>query len=350
MKLVHFEQDSPEWHEWRAIGIGASEAGVIAQSPHAKLTEYQLYLEKTQQAEPADLDGNPYVMRGKNREDEVRGAASEYLKTLPEYGPGIVVEPACAEHDVHSHIHASFDGLIDQQIPVELKFLSDGEWDLASQLGEQSPAYQLYRWQVMQQSLVAGTDHGWLMLYKEGGYLIPFRMTFSQAELDELLVLLNAFWDRVVNFVAPARHKKNDYFAPEHLAEQLRWRALSRQFGPLRKRRAVLEAQIATLKEQEQPYLEQFVELMGEYQKARFAGVQVNRINSAGSVDYKAYAEALEGILASLHIELQQRGITLPDADNFRKEGRNMLKGGVYTGKTLDDRISETTSHVSAFF
>lgn len=350
MKFVHFEQDSSEWHAWRDCGIGASEAGVIVESPHAKTTQFQLYLVKTQQAEPADLDGNPYVMRGKNREDEVRSAAREYLKTRPEYGPGISVEPACAEHDVHSHIHASFDGLIDQQIPVELKFLSDGEWDLASKLGDQSPAYQLYRWQVMQQCLVAGTDHGWLMLYKEGGYLIPFRMTFSQTELDELLALLNTFWDMVVNFVAPARHKKNDYFAPDHLPEQMRWRALSRQYGPLRKRRATLEAQIATIKEQEQPYLEQYVELMGEYQKARFAGIQVNRVVTSGSVDYQAYAQALEGVLAKVDAELQRQGITLPDADSFRKEGRTTLKGGLYTGKTLDDRVSEVSTSISTFF
>lgn len=350
MKLVHFEQDSKEWHEWRLIGIGASEAGAIMESPHAHSTKYQVYLEKTQQAAPADLDRNPYVQRGKNREDEVRTAAREYLKTLPEFGPGITVEPACAEHDVYSFIHASFDGLINQTIPVELKFLSDTEWDLSSEEGEDSPAYQLYRYQVMQQCLVAGTDRGWLMLYKEGGYLIPFEMRFTASEFDELTRALIAFWDMVINFIAPPKDLKRDYFAPEQLPEQMRWRALSRQYAPLRKRRLLLEAQIAAIKEQEQPYLEQFIELMGEHQKARFAGVQVNKIITNGSVDYKAYAKALEGVLAKFELELQHQGISLPDPDSIRKEGRTSLKGGLYNGKTLDDRVSEVSTSTGTFF
>lgn len=350
MKIINFEQGTPEWHEWRLIGIGASEAGVILESPHAHNTKYQLYLEKTQQAEPADLDKNPYVMRGKNREGEVLAAASEYLKSLPEYGASINVQPACAEHDEHSFIHASFGSLINETIPVELKFLSDKEWNLACELGVDSPAYQLYRYQVMQQCLVAGTDYGWLMLYKEGGYLIPFRMSFTADEFDNLTQALIVFWEQVITFTAPPKHLKNDYFAPEQLLEQMRWRALSRHYGPLRKRRSLLEAQIDELKALEQPHLEQLSELMGEHQKARFAGIQVNKINTKGSVDHKAYAQALEIVLAKLEPELKQKGITLPDADSFKKDDRFSLRGNVYDGKTLDDRISEINTNVGGFF
>lgn len=350
MQLINFEQDSPEWHEWRLIGIGASEAGAIMESPHAYLTKYQLYLEKTQQAEPADLELNPYVRRGKNREEEVRAAARHHLKTLPEYGPNISIEPACAEHDEYSFIHASFDSLIDDKVPVELKFLSDTQWDMANELGERSPAYELHRFQVMQQCLVAGIDHGWLMLYKEGGYLIPFRMSFTKAEFDTLKQALIAFWDQVLNFIAPPKDRKRDYYAPEQLLEQMQWRSLSRKYAPVRKRRLLLEAQIDELKEKEQPYLEQFVELLNGHYKARFAGVQVNLIVKAGRVDYKAYAQALEDTLASFASELQQQGITLPDAESFRKDEATSIRGGLYKGKTLDDRISEVSNPSVHYF
>ena len=74
MKVINFPQRSPQWHRWRAEGIGASEASVIL-CLSAYKTVWRLWAEKTGRAKEEDISRNPHVIRGIKNEDIARQCA-----------------------------------------------------------------------------------------------------------------------------------------------------------------------------------------------------------------------------------------------------------------------------------
>ena len=69
-------QDRKKWETMRKIGIGGSDAAVIAGMNRWK-SPYQLWLEKTGQVEPEDLSDNEYIYWGNVHEQAVANRFTE---------------------------------------------------------------------------------------------------------------------------------------------------------------------------------------------------------------------------------------------------------------------------------
>jgi putative phage-type endonuclease len=112
MKEIFFDNSSgspqtAQWHAWRAAGIGASDAHVIAAAaglcakPSWAKSLYNLYLDKIGEGE--EIKDNPAMKRGRDNEAAARAAFEE--------ATGILLSPKFGEMDDHPFIRASFDGV-----------------------------------------------------------------------------------------------------------------------------------------------------------------------------------------------------------------------------------------------
>lgn len=297
MKIVEFEQRSPEWLRWRGEGIGASEVAallngsclvlpywaehdgdregevVITGTPYG--TPYRLWAVKTGVVQPEDLSSNPHVQRGIAQEDEARVAANARFKEL-----GL---SACAEDDDHPFIRVSFDALFSDGTPLEVKAPSDSVFERCKAegpLGYQVP-------QVLDQMLVAGAKVGRQYLHKRGEEPLIFR--FGGPEAEEAMALLRlrqvAFWERVRSFDPPPLDPSMDVL---NCGEDGLWVAAA---GDWLKAKAgcdaakeVLAAADAARKEAEGRLA---AELAG-FAVGEGAGVRVTQFIRQGAVDYKA--------------------------------------------------------------
>ena len=151
MNVINVSQRTPEWHAWRAAGITASETAVIL-GRSAYKTPWRLWAERTGIAAPEDLSSNPFVQRGIQFEDQARRGFEERH--------GTILLPLCAESSEHPVLRASFDGLSDDDEPVELKVPSDRTYQTVAAQGEQARAYRLYWVQVQFQILVTDALRG----------------------------------------------------------------------------------------------------------------------------------------------------------------------------------------------
>jgi len=129
MKVVNLQQRTPEWHQWRNLGVSASEAIIVLGQCPLK-TIYRLYNEKKGITLPDNLDSNPFVQRGIRLEATARRSFEDRHNTI--------VLPLCAESEDHPFLRASFDGLNDDGIPVELKVPMEVNFRDAQQNGTKS--------------------------------------------------------------------------------------------------------------------------------------------------------------------------------------------------------------------
>ncbi len=98
MKIIEFEQKSPEWMEWRKNGIGSSDiATIMGANPYQ--TPYQLWEEKCGIKDA--FDGNRFTQHGELCEPHAR----EYLKNVT----GLKLKNICVESDVNPIYKASLD-------------------------------------------------------------------------------------------------------------------------------------------------------------------------------------------------------------------------------------------------
>lgn len=101
LPILPITQNTPEWHEWRAQGIGASEIAALY-GKHPYLTEYQLWLQKTGQAK--EFEGNVATEHGQHEEYNAFLTLKED-DCLPE-----LVRGGCIEHAKIPYLRASLDG------------------------------------------------------------------------------------------------------------------------------------------------------------------------------------------------------------------------------------------------
>src|ERR1700733_11913673 len=98
-KQIQIIQGSPEWHNWRRKGIGASDvAALFGKSPYK--TKRDLWFEKAGLGEPDDEDRTYIFRKGHEAEAELRELFSKHTK--------IEISPACFEKD--DIFLASLDG------------------------------------------------------------------------------------------------------------------------------------------------------------------------------------------------------------------------------------------------
>lgn len=259
--------DTPEWHAWRAGGIGGSDAPAIAAD--AGLIEKaswmpslsKLWEMKTGQRPGPTL--NAAMKRGRDGEEAARIAYEELT--------GIPVAPIFGEMDAHPEIRASLDGIsFDGDVLVEIKCPSRKVHDLA--VGGEIVGY--YTPQLAHQAMVTwGHPQSWtdqrINFYSfipetgEGALVdLPAKSLASLAEA--MLPKELAFWQSVLTRREPA----GDRFAD---AAQ-RWKDLMDEMDGLK-----VEVEAAR---------EALINLLGDRQREEGNGVIVTRATRKGTVDY----------------------------------------------------------------
>ena len=299
MKTVDLLQRTPEWHAWRNAGVSASDAATILGRNPDK-TPWRLWAERTGLVLEPDLGGNPYVRLGIGLEPRARALFEQEHDTM--------LIPLCAEDDRHPVIRASFDGVDECDVPVELKVPAERRFAAVAKDGLDSEPGRLYWPQVQAQTYIAGTDYGWLcFLNPVGNALLQLRVERDERFIqDELVPGMLAFWERLKSNEAPPMDPERDLFIPAGEAAG-QWNALA---GDYRRREAAYreaEAKAVAAKAHRDRLQTQLVALMGEHLLAEAGGVRVTRFAKKGSVDYKALIQAQLPDLPETEIEAHRR-------------------------------------------
>lgn len=280
MNIIDLQPRTPDWHAWRALGIGASESSIImAKSPYK--TQWQLWAEKCGFVIPTSLEHNPHVQRGIRLEPKARA----YIETMQQE----LLLPLCAESNLYPFIKASFDGLNSRGEPVEIKCPSLTVFNDVIRLKEHSEVYQLYCIQVQHQLLVSGSQIGWLVFYQidEHGseQIIQFEIKREEAMIQQIIEQASQFWLLVQSQKPPTKCPLRDTFTPEGEA-LTQWESFAAQYHQLDKEVLSLMSQLEPLKAQQSQLQQSFFQLMNGFTHAEYAGIKINRYWSQGQVDY----------------------------------------------------------------
>lgn len=303
MKVINVQQQTPEWLAWRSKGVGASDAATLLEvSPYK--TPWRLWAEKTGYALPEDLSNNPNVSRGLRFEVE---AVQAYEKKFNE-----LLLPVCAESDKYPLIRASLDGQDSKNRPVEFKCPAESTWDDVLRNGEKSTAYKVYEPQVQHQLIVTGTDEGFLVFYNvDTKQLLVFTIKADKELHKELIKRAYDFWDSVEKRKEPKKDPEKDLFIPKDEQAQ-EWIGAAEMYRFLDSEIAEMKARIKELETQQQPYMEQMRDLMGNYRFAEFCGVSITRYRSQGRVDYKRIVDE--------HLQLPEHEVEQYRADASERQ------------------------------
>ena len=207
MNVINVSQRSPEWRLWRSQGISASEAAIImGRSPHK--TPWRLWAEKTGLVLEQPLDNNPLIRVG----IEVEPQALQRFEDKHD----VLLLPLCGESERYPLMRASFDGLSENNEPVEVKCPHESTFLDVLLNREQSPAYQLYWCQVQQQLLVAEAACGFLFFYHQGQE-VEFEIARDEAFLTQLIASAMDFWSAVKTGQEPQRILNAIFICPRAL-------------------------------------------------------------------------------------------------------------------------------------
>lgn len=282
MKSVVFQTssgspNSAAWHAWRAAGVGASDAPVIAAG--AGLIEpadwmssvHKLWLIKTGQSEGPAV--NAAMRRGTKWEPDAREEV--------EKATGIIIAPVFGEMDEAPFVRASFDGMdfLGNSI-VEIKIPSQK----VHQMAKNGVIVPYYVPQLVHQGMTAWGPPGaaWdnklaifasyvpetkdlALVHKTG------RELYQEFDVDQLYLSEREFWKSVQSRMALC----GDEFL-----------ALAAQY-----KRADEVYQIAD--QEREKVRQQIVDMLGERDLLEGGGVRALRSERAGSVDWEKVVKKL---------------------------------------------------------
>lgn len=265
---VNIQQDTPEWHEFRRGGIGASEiAAALGKSQYE--SRYDLWLRKTGRV--GEKESNYAMERGKALEDVARKA---YIDTVH-----INIEPVVYKL---GFLFASCDGYsIERDLVVEIKCPMSTRVISQAKDGE---VQKEYVYQVQQQMLCTGAKiaHVWVWDDKrQEGHLVP--IVPCEKKQQEIRDGGAEFWSHVVSG-KPPQPSKTDYVALEDssIADMvLKYQTLTKK-----------EAEIKAQKELLQEALKKAA---GDLKRVQCLGFKWGKFERKGQVDYSKI-EALKNL------------------------------------------------------
>jgi len=300
MKIVNIRQGTPEWLAWRDRGVSASDiATILGLSPYK--SPWRLWAERAGVVAPEDLSGNIFVAHGKRCEPALRRWFEEKHGTM--------LFPACAESGEIEFLRASFDGLTDDEVPVELKAPSDAVFDEVVALREDSPAYRLYCCQVQAQICVSGKDHGYLVfgrVVEHGAELvvdqaIEFKVPRDDAFIADMVAKASAFLQSVKDRKEPQKDPARDLYAPVSEEDKAAWQKAASEFKAADAAIEARKAEIAKLEADKDAAKKRMLALMGTFAQADSCGIAITRYLQRGTVKYDAL--------------LKDKGITVTDTE-----------------------------------
>ena len=179
-------QDKAAWLDARKKGVGGSDASVIVGLNRWK-SPFTLWLEKTGQAEPEDLEDNEYVYWGSVLEETV---AREFTKRTGKK----VVRRGLLQHDTVPFLLASVDRLVvGENAGLECKTANGfaaREWD-----GDNIP--DAYYVQCQHYMLVTGAERWYIAALIGGNHYVQKTIERNEEDIKALLEAETEFWRKV---------------------------------------------------------------------------------------------------------------------------------------------------------
>lgn len=184
-------QGSPEWHEWRMRGVGASEVpAILGVCPYN--TAHDIWLVKT--GRKKGFEGNSFTQHG--QETEGRARARYEIQTMQD------MAPACATHPKFTMCAASLDGLSeDGKLVLEIKCPKGADVLAQAKAGKVAEHY----WpQVQYQLAVTGADLLHFFVYHSDTEQDALVEVKPDVEYQGMIVAkVLAFWDLVKSDTPP---------------------------------------------------------------------------------------------------------------------------------------------------
>jgi putative phage-type endonuclease len=267
-RIELLQQNTPEWHQWRQQGLGASDAPVVMGEAGFR-SPRMLWAVKTGRT-PEGASG-PAARRGRELERLARRAY--------ERQSGTQMEPLCLVHDELRWMRASLDGLsFDGSTVLEIKCPISADTQAAAKRGHIPPEYYAQLQHQLEVSRAAEA-HYWSFDGRAGTLI---RVTPDREYQKRLVEAEARFWELV---------QKNVWPEPAggelDLSANPKWRQLALSY-----RDAKLRLDAATAEEHK---LRAILENLATARRTFGCGVEVLRSSRKGAVDYRAIPE-LRGI------------------------------------------------------
>ena len=178
----NIEQNTPEWHEWRAKGLGASSAAtILGENPWRTRAEF---LEELLHPKPFEI--NEAMELGHDLEPIAR----KYYQRKR----GLEVNPICLQSVNWPWLLASLDGMTeDGSNAVEIKSGVAAYEETAKEM--KVPSY--YRAQVQQQLAVTGLKQMDFWAFWPGRSSIGLTVKRNDAYIERIVNETKQFWDEL---------------------------------------------------------------------------------------------------------------------------------------------------------
>lgn len=279
-------QGSQEWHDWRSGGIGSSDVSVLLGINPYK-TIWDIWAERFGFISN-NLDRNPLVRDGKKYEGVVRNQLSTHFKQK--------IDVFCAYAVNHIHRRASFDGVIDGNVPVEIKVVSNPVWKQVESHGKKSEAFELYYPQVCYQMGILGAQKGYLAFYNiEENRIKLFNIDRTDSVdmfIDEIFELVdNFFTDNILKKIEPTKDNLRDDYIPDE-SEMHEYQACAVEFYDLVKQEMAAKKIYLDLKEQRSVLTKKLASIAATFKSINLFGVRIVNRKRSYNIDYEAFLEA----------------------------------------------------------
>jgi putative phage-type endonuclease len=189
IKVENLEQGSPEWHSFRGLGVGSSDASIISDwLPQAWDTMFALSTYKiTGSSRTFTEEALIRITRGQELEPAARQAYVELT--------GNVVEPACFIHPEYPFVRASLDGITeDLTLITEIKCSGSNVYDKVA-AGEVPDYY--YSQMQHQMAVVPTCDRVHFVMYDPDKPVIVIEVPRDEEFITELMRREGIFWKNV---------------------------------------------------------------------------------------------------------------------------------------------------------
>lgn len=284
MNVIDLRQRSPQWHAWRKKGVSATSAAVVL-GENPEKTPWRLWCELVGRIQPQDISMIPQVRIAIMLESHAMAWFEERY--------GVIALPLCGESSEHPVIRASFDGLMEDLSPVEVKVLSDNNFQDVLAMQEDSFHYQLYFWQVQHQMYVSGGKRGFLVFYHTRNTPIVFEIARDEKAIAKMVAAELAFWALVVAGKEPPKDKMRDFFVPEGEG-MAKWVTAAIEYRSLEAEKVLLEVELARIAGQQKDLQCELIGLMGDNMLADCEGVRITRYQQSGRVSWRDVVMSLD--------------------------------------------------------
>ncbi|EGR4213379.1 YqaJ viral recombinase family protein [Vibrio metoecus] len=307
-------QGSPEWEAWRNEdnGVGSSDVSVIVGKSKYKSC-WRLWAEKRGLVPLKNLSANPNVRRGKRLEASVRLTVEKVLNKKLN---------VCCGHDKSSPWRkASFDGVFDDLIPVEIKCPStnvsgDETPEELEQLskdryvdllrnGAKSILFNDNEVQLQYQIGLLNAPFGYLVFYFEhNNEMKIYKVPRNEEMIKDIFEKVDNFSQgNLAQGIPPDMNPELDSYEPSE-KELIHWDCQTMEFLEAIVEERELHKKLREIKARKEAAASQLFQMAGDFRRLDLHGVIITHVKPRESFAWKEY--------------IHDKGIEISDSDQKR--------------------------------